>query len=148
MAEDAKASGLDLPKDVQQAGQEACQNAQYVVPPSSTPTPSSSPGCGDSAIEGSSVRIDRRKMRRPRGMQGPFAPRAGKLPADGPANVAGVDLPGGTRCGNHWTLDAATPRALSMARHLASAFPQTGLWPVLWTNEDDPDSYLLGGTDP
>jgi hypothetical protein len=101
-----------------------------------------------SLIEGASVRVDRRRMRRPRGMQGPFAPRAGKLPADGPSNVAGVDLPSGTRCGNHWTLDAATPRALSMARHLASAFPRTGLWPVLWTNEDDPDAYLGGGSDP
>ncbi len=77
-----------------------------------------------------------------------MAALAGKLADDGPATVAGVELPAGTPCGNHWTLDEATPRGVSMARHLATAFPQTGLWRVLWSFEDDPDAYPLSGSDP
>jgi len=148
MAEDAEAKGLDFPEDdAQRVGQEACQNAQYVVP-EPTPVPVSAPGCPEIVDAPRPARIDRRTRRRPRGLRAPFAPRAGKLPADGQATIAGVELPAGSRCGNHWTLDAATPQALSLARHLASAFPQTGLWPVLWTQGDDPDAYLFTGSDP
>jgi hypothetical protein len=58
------------------------------------------------------------------------------------------DLPSGSRCGDHWAIHEATPRAVSLARRLAVAFPQTGLWPVLWTWEDDPDAYISSGSDP
>jgi hypothetical protein len=149
IAKENPGTGFDLDQAKRAAG-EACRNAQYVVPPSSTPPAVSSPGCGESDDDDDSppARIDRRTKPRPRGLRAPFAPRAGKLPGDGPASVGGVDLPAGSRCGNHWTLDEATPRAVSLARRLAVAFPQTGVWPVLWAFEDDPDSYMTGGSDP
>jgi hypothetical protein len=68
-----------------------------------------------------------------------FARRAGALPADGPVMVGGVSLPAGSACPHHWATDLPTPDAYVHATRLAAAFPETGLWPVVWESEEDPD---------
>ena len=73
-----------------------------------------------------------------------FAPRSGRLPATGTPRVGGVRLPAGTRCGPFWSTDAGVADAIGLARKLAKAFPETGLWPILWP-EFEPDSYINGG---
>ena len=73
-----------------------------------------------------------------------FAPRSGRLPATGTPSVGGARLPAGTRCGPFWSTDAGVADAIGLARKLADAFPETGLWPVLWP-ELEPDSYINGG---
>jgi hypothetical protein len=77
-----------------------------------------------------------------------FASRAGRLPSSGAPKVAGIQLPKGSRCPHYWAADGPSPDALELARRLAAAFPQTGLWPVIWDWEDDPDSYAVTQGDP
>ena len=77
-----------------------------------------------------------------------FAPRAGRLPPSGAPKVAGVQLPRGSRCPHYWAADGPSPDALALARRLAVVFPQTGLWPVIWDGQEDPDSYALSSGDP
>jgi hypothetical protein len=77
-----------------------------------------------------------------------FAARAGDLPKDGVATVAGVVLPSGSRCPHYWATDAPVPDAVALAGRLARAFPKTGLWPVLWDWEEDPDDFALASGDP
>ena len=77
-----------------------------------------------------------------------FAPRAGALPPDGPATVAGVELPPGTACGTYWATDDPLTEMPPMSR-LTAAFPKTGLWPVLWLPPDaHPRDHLRGDGDP
>ena len=140
----------DMNFPTEEAKRQVAENChpQYVVPSSGVAPAVSAKGCAPAYDDAPPIRINRRALARPRGSQAPFAPRAGKLPGNGPAMVGGVDLPAGSRCGNHWATDAATPAAVSLARRLAAAFPQTGVWPVLWTEADDPDSYMGAGGDP
>lgn len=67
---------------------------------------------------------------------GPFeAATPGTLPADGPATVGGVELPAGrvVADGRFWITDEDVSSAYVMWADLAAVFPETGLWPVLWT---------------
>jgi hypothetical protein len=77
-----------------------------------------------------------------------FAPRAGDVPHTGAPKVAGIQLPRGSRCPHYWAADGPSPDALELARRLAVAFPQTGLWPVIWDWEETPDDYALSSGDP
>jgi hypothetical protein len=54
----------------------------------------------------------------------------------------------GSRCGPFWSTDAGVPDAFGLARRLASVFPSTGLWPVVWTWPGEaPDAYFDGPVD-
>ena len=76
-----------------------------------------------------------------------FAKRPGRLPATGRPVVGGVHLPQGSRCSAFWSTDAGVPQAFAVAAALAKRFPETGLWPVVWTFDSDvPDSYVGQGT--
>jgi hypothetical protein len=70
------------------------------------------------------------------------------LPKDGSATVARIALGRGSRCAGYWVTDAAVKNATKRAARLADAFPRTGLWPVLWTFFDNPDSYARRPEDP
>lgn len=43
-----------------------------------------------------------------------------------------------------WSSDRPVRNAVALARRLASAFSRTGLWPVLWLDQDDPSNYMDG----
>jgi hypothetical protein len=65
----------------------------------------------------------------------PRAPRAGELPANGRAAVAGVDLGEGRSEGTMWRAHSPND-AIGAWVELAAAFPDTGLWPVLLERGD------------
>jgi len=74
--------------------------------------------------------------------------RAGALPADGSSSsVAGVALPAGSRCRHVWVSDGPVDDAVELASRLAAVFERTGLWPVPWSAQEDPDPYLQGPDD-
>ena len=84
-----------------------------------------------------------------------LAPRPGRLPGDGAARVAGLQLPAGRRItedAGHpgraravgWVTDAPDRGAVDLARRLADRFPRTGLWPVLWSSKEAVGLYLNG----
>jgi len=123
-----------------------CGTAEKPVPRATAQPALSATGCAAEYVD--RVRISRRAVAKPRGLLTPFAARAGTLPGDGPALVGGVALPAGSRCGSHWATDAPAPDAIDLARRLAAAFPETGLWPLLWWTSGDPDSYLFTGSEP
>jgi hypothetical protein len=100
----------------------------------------SSPGCHEVR---SGEPVSRAPVERPRTPVPYFAARAGAVPADGTPMVAGIELPRGSRCSRHWASDEVVANAPELARRLAAAFPRTGLWPVLWTERDDPDAYIF-----
>ena len=77
-----------------------------------------------------------------------FAPRAGVPPATGSPTLAGVHLPPGSRCPRHWASDLPVAEASALAASLIKAFPETGLWPILWEFPETPDHYLDGSGDP
>jgi hypothetical protein len=98
---------------------------------------------------------DRRRRLPPRTVSAPrehvpfFAARSGKLPASGTPVIGGIKLPRGSRCGPFWSTDAGVPDAFALSRKLASVFPSTGLWPVVWTwPGEEPDHYVYGGGNP
>ncbi len=66
---------------------------------------------------------------------GPFqADNPGVVPGDGPATVGEVDLPAGRQVadGRFWITNERVDSAYARWADLAAAFPETGLWPVLW----------------
>lgn len=75
-----------------------------------------------------------------------FAGRSGALPPTGSATVAGVRLPKGTRRPSvapaYWISDEAVDDAASLAGWLAGEFSGTGLSPLLWLYDEDPDVYM------
>jgi hypothetical protein len=81
----------------------------------------------------------------------PFAAsRPGDVPGSGPATVAGVELPDGIACdGDEGPIFWRTAEPVGDVRHetsaLVDAFPQTGLWPLLYAFEDPPEHYWFGG---
>lgn len=70
------------------------------------------------------------------------------LPASGTPVVGGVRLPRGSRCGPFWSTDAGVEDAYGLARRLAAVFPATGVWPVVWTVDHEPDDMVGNGEDP
>jgi hypothetical protein len=78
-----------------------------------------------------------------------FAARSGAIPRGARPRLAGVEIPSGRRyprqyAAAYWCTDAPVPDWLTVCRQLVRAFAETGVWPLLWTGADDPDS-LLGG---
>ena len=75
-----------------------------------------------------------------------FARRSGAIPRDGRASLAGVRLPRGGRhpplAPAYWVSDDRVPDAGTLAARLAEAFEQTGVWPLLWLYEEDPEAYM------
>lgn len=78
-----------------------------------------------------------------------FARRSGAIPRAGRPTVAGVKLPRGSRCtpATYWATEEDVAEAALLSSRLAAAFPDTGLWPMLWAWNEDPDSYLGGSED-
>jgi hypothetical protein len=80
-----------------------------------------------------------------------FARRSGVIPRAGTPTVAGVTLPRGSRCPSlgaaYWATDEPAADATHLAARLVGAFPDTGLWPLLWAWEEDPENYLGGHGD-
>jgi hypothetical protein len=107
----------------------------------------SSAGC-DASGDDRAAPISRRRVGAPDARTPYFAPRAGVLPRTGAPTVAGIKLPKGSRCPHYWATDGPTPDALKLAKRLAAAFPQTGLWPVIWDWPETPDHYKLSSGDP
>lgn len=101
----------------------------------------------------------RPRLYRPRNVKAPkaqipfFASASGQLPRDGAPELAGVQLPPGRGLPEDpdvppafWASDENID--LALASRLAAAFPQTGLWPLIWTwAEEPPDNYLDGHGD-
>ncbi len=131
--------------------EESCRRGP-VYAPAATPAPAKPfPGCGVlSGRDGPGPVVLRQGVAQPPERLVPFfSTRAGTIPVDGSATVGGVLLPRGSRCPHHWATDAPVPDAVGVAARLAAAFPQTGLWPVLWAvSGDDPDSYMDGMGNP
>ena len=74
----------------------------------------------------------------------------GEVPASGAPTIAGIQLPAGIACPGdgppvYWrTLEPIDdPRRLTSP--LGGAFAQTGLWPLLYAWEEDPENYWFGG---
>jgi hypothetical protein len=81
-----------------------------------------------------------------------FASRSGAIPRARGAEVAGVRLPAGRRYPRglpaaYWASDEPVANVVELASELASGFPETGLWPLLWRWYEDPDAYLGGHGD-
>jgi hypothetical protein len=102
--------------------------------------------------------LPRPKRRRPRTATPPaahvpyFAPRSGTPPRTGAPRVGGIALPRGTRApepwGGFWCSEDPSEETFAFASHLARAFPETGLWPLLWDSQyESPADYWSGGGD-
>jgi hypothetical protein len=81
-----------------------------------------------------------------------FAPRSGPIPRARGAELAGLQLPPGRRYARglpaaYWGSVEPVPNVELIAGELASAFAKTGIWPLLWRFEEDPDAYLGGHGD-
>jgi hypothetical protein len=81
-----------------------------------------------------------------------FAPRSGAIPRARGAELAGVRLPPGRRYprglpATYWASDEPLPNVEIVASQLAAAFSNSGLWPLLWRPDEDPDAYLGGHGD-
>jgi hypothetical protein len=81
-----------------------------------------------------------------------FAPRSGDMPRKGRPELSGVTLPPGRRyprgyAAAYWCTNEPVPNLQALAEYLAAAFPETGLWPLAWRFDDDPDAYLGGHGD-
>lgn len=81
-----------------------------------------------------------------------FAPRSGALPPDGSSELAGIALPAGRGRPDwegwprtFWASDENVDEDLSLPSALAAVFPQTGLWPLLWTWSDSPPENIWHG---
>ena len=120
-----------------------------VAPVASPMPPVSAPGCQDLAAENERpTPIRRRTIRAPERPVPFFSRRVGVLPDDGPATVAGVKLPRGSRCPHYWATDAPVREAIELASRLAAAFSETGLWPILSDVSEDPDHFAVFTSDP
>jgi hypothetical protein len=73
-----------------------------------------------------------------------FAELSGALPRNGRPSVAGLRLPQGERADGYWYALGHHDDAAALARQLSTRFPDTGLWPLIWTFPDDPASYATG----
>jgi hypothetical protein len=75
-----------------------------------------------------------------------FASRTGAVPRTGRPTVAGRQMPeGGTDPASepvYWISDEPLDDDANIASELARAFPDTGIWPLLWTYEEDPTAYM------
>lgn len=141
----------DAAREIEEAkpvADEVCEKGVSYVPELPPDPPDSSPGCRWNDYFGQPSALRRDQVAAPERPIPYFAPRAGALPGDGPATVAGVALPSGSRCPHYWATDAPVPDAPALASRLAEAFPQTGLWPVLFTGFDDPDAMSDPTRDP
>jgi hypothetical protein len=81
-----------------------------------------------------------------------FAPRSGAILRARGAELAGLRLPPGRRFPRglpaaFWGSIEPVPNVEFVAAELASAFSKTGIWPVLWRWEEEPDAYLGGHGD-
>jgi Domain of unknown function (DUF4253) len=89
---------------------------------------------------------------RPAGPYALFAPSHRDLPEDGSPTVGGLQLPLGSRCPQsapaaYWATYDPPADLGGLTSPLARAFPATGLWPVLWEWDEDPEHYLGGHAD-
>ena len=125
------------------AAAQACREGfQYAPQATETPMPAS-PGCRKQTKGANPKPLRRRTLGAPATPVPFFAQRPGALPRDGAATVGGLQLPRGSRCMHHWATDEPVADAVGLASRLAAAFPETGLWPVLWDNWEDPDNFLM-----
>ncbi len=82
-----------------------------------------------------------------------YAPRFGEVPPEGTPTVAGLRLPLGIRLPevgpvSYWGSIEPLDDPGAFTAPLVAAFPQTGLWPLLWAWEDEPPSgYATGHAD-
>jgi hypothetical protein len=81
-----------------------------------------------------------------------FAPRSGRIPPARGAELAGRRLPPGRRYplglpAAYWGSIEPVPHVERIAAKLASSFAQTGIWPLLWRFDEEPDHYLGGHGD-
>jgi hypothetical protein len=81
-----------------------------------------------------------------------FAPRSGVIPRARGAELAGLRLPPGRRYPRglpaaFWGSIEPVPNVELVAAELASAFSKTGMWPLLWRFDEEPDAYLGGHGD-
>jgi len=81
-----------------------------------------------------------------------FAQRSGRIPPARGAELAGVQLPPGRRYPRglpaaYWGSVEPVLDVETVAAELASAFPKTGIWPLLWRFDEEPDAYLGGHGD-
>ncbi len=81
-----------------------------------------------------------------------FANQTGALPRAGRPRAAGRRLPAGQRAPGsdltYWISDERLDDAVAIAGELARLFPETGLWPLLWRYDEDPEDYLPIAEDP
>jgi hypothetical protein len=94
----------------------------------------------------------RHTARPPKGPPLPFfAKRSGAIPRAGAPELAGVTLPRGSRQparpAAYWASDDPVENIEMLAPWLASIFDQTGLWPLLWRFDEDPQNYMFGHGD-
>jgi hypothetical protein len=81
----------------------------------------------------------------------PFlAPRPGDVPRSGVPTVAGLQLPDGLARPDdgravYWRTDGPVAEPGQLTSPLARAFPTTGLWPLLYAWEEEPENFWFGG---
>ena len=140
----------DAPREQLEAmAKEVCSRGPVYAPVSAPEPIKPSPGCHLLTPADRRRPVRRRTATQPRPGIPFFATRSGALPPSGAPVVGGVQLPRGSRCGPFWSTDAGVADAWGLARRLASAFPSTGLWPVVWTGSpEEPDSYVNRLGDP
>ena len=59
-----------------------------------------------------------------------------------------TDLPAGHRDADYWISDDWVPDVAWLAQRISLAFGDTGIWPLLWLFEEEPEAYFAGGSDP
>lgn len=92
----------------------------------------------------------RRTVEPPAGDSLPFfARRSGAIPKTGTPELDGLALPAGSRKPSrgsaYWASNDPVANLDQLAPWLASKFPGTGLWPLLWRWPEEPDAYMSGG---
>lgn len=128
---------------VDAATDDACRTAPTYAPIGQPAAAQPTPGCHAPTPAKAHRRPRPQTARAPRQPIPFFAPRSGELPASGRPVVGGIQLPRGSRCRSFWSTDGGVPDSFALARRLAAAFPETGLWPVVWaTPGEEPDSYI------
>jgi hypothetical protein len=94
----------------------------------------------------------RRSAKPPQGIAVPFfARRSGAIPKAKNAEVDGVRLPPGHRQPNgaaaYWISDEPVNNVEILAPWLASRFPETGVWPLLWRTQEQPEDCVDADSD-